>query len=69
LQTIAVDLSAVIMGTNLALSRFKAQKSGGVVVNVASAAGLAPMSFDPAYTAAKHGVVGFSRCFQHLAKR
>ena len=30
-------------------------------------AGLAPMSFDPAYTAAKHGVVGYSRCFKHLA--
>lgn len=32
-------------------------------------AGLAPMSFDPVYTAAKHGVVGYSRCFQHLAKK
>ena len=38
-------------------------------INTRSMAGLAPMSFDPVYTAAKHGVVGYSRCFQHLIKK
>ena len=66
-KTIAVDLNAVVHGTTLGLSRMKAEKSEGVIVNISSMAGLAPMSFDPAYTAAKHGVVGYSRCFQHLA--
>ncbi|GMH80561.1 hypothetical protein TrST_g2961 [Triparma strigata] len=68
-KTLAVDLSAVIMGTSMGLARFKKEAAGGVIVNVASMAGLAPMSFDPVYTAAKHGVVGYSRCFQHLIKK
>ena len=68
-KTLAVDLTAVVAGTSLALSRFKSQSTGGVVVNVSSMAGLAPMSFDPAYTAAKHGVVGYSRCFKHLGRK
>jgi len=68
-KTLAVDLAAVIMGTQFALARFKQEAAGGVVINVASMAGLAPMSFDPVYTAAKHGVVGYSRCFQHLARK
>ena len=68
-KTLNVDLNAVILGTSLGLARMKAEKTDGVVVNISSMAGLAPMAFDPAYTAAKHGVVGYSRCFQHLAPK
>mmetsp|Transcript_13647 Transcript_13647/g.27911 ORF Transcript_13647/g.27911 Transcript_13647/m.27911 type:complete len:260 (-) Transcript_13647:99-878(-) len=65
-RTISVDLNGVIMGTQMGLKRMKEEGTDGVVVNISSMAGLAPMSFDPAYTAAKHGVVGYSRCFSHL---
>lgn len=34
---------------------------GGIIVNVASTLGLDILSFQPIYTATKHGVVGFTR--------
>ena len=34
-KTLAVDLSAVIMGTSMGLARFKKEAAGGVIVNVA----------------------------------
>jgi len=42
---------------------------GGVVVNVASAAGLFPMPFAPVYAAAKAGVVMFCRSLESLTHR
>lgn len=35
--------------------------NGGVVVNVASVAGLVPIAMSPFYNASKHGVIGFTR--------
>ena len=37
----------------------------GVIVNVASWAGIVPMIFGPVYTATKHAIVGFTRCLAH----
>jgi NAD(P)-dependent dehydrogenase (short-subunit alcohol dehydrogenase family) len=65
---IDLNLIAAIHGTQLALETFD-RDAGGVVINVASMAGLFPMPFGPVYTAAKHGLVGYSRSFDHLAKR
>jgi len=38
-------------------------KIGGVVVNIASIAGLDPFEFIPIYTGIKHGVVGLTKAF------
>ena len=51
-----IDLTAVILGTRLAITEFKTQNSGGVVLNTASMAGFGPMSASPVYAAAKAGV-------------
>ncbi|KAF9571458.1 hypothetical protein EC968_000489 [Mortierella alpina] len=69
-KVLAVDLVAVIEGTRLAIDAFKVEKragrleQGGAIVNTASIAGLYPFPQAPVYTAAKFGVVGFTRCFK-----
>ena len=54
-RVLDVDLQAVILGCQLALSL--KQGGGGVIVNTASMAGIYPMPLDPVYAAAKAGVV------------
>jgi NAD(P)-dependent dehydrogenase (short-subunit alcohol dehydrogenase family) len=55
-------LPAVIEGTQFALNQMRVQSPpGGVIVNVASMAGYLPSVEFPVYTAAKHGVVGFTK--------
>src|SRR5260370_38134974 len=44
------------------IRQFLAQKSTDVMVDNASAAGLVASHSMPAYTAAKHGVVGLTKC-------
>ncbi|XP_076843171.1 15-hydroxyprostaglandin dehydrogenase [NAD(+)]-like [Brachyhypopomus gauderio] len=62
-KTVSINLSGVVRGTYLALDHMKKQRGGqgGVIVNVASLAGLILLPGGPVYTATKHGVVGFSR--------
>ncbi|XP_028838424.1 15-hydroxyprostaglandin dehydrogenase [NAD(+)]-like [Denticeps clupeoides] len=62
-KAVAVNLNGVIRGTFLALELMKKENGGrgGVIVNIASMAGLGPHAVAPVYTASKHGVVGFSR--------
>ncbi|KAJ8276755.1 hypothetical protein COCON_G00085070 [Conger conger] len=62
-KMVAINLNAVIQGTYLALQHMKKDTGGegGVIVNIASMAGLAPFLIFPVYAAAKHAVVGFSR--------
>ncbi|XP_071478567.1 15-hydroxyprostaglandin dehydrogenase [NAD(+)]-like [Diadema antillarum] len=64
-KTVEVDLVAVMRGTYLARQYMDKENGGrgGVVINIASMAGLLAMPFAPAYTAAKHGVLGFTRSF------
>jgi short-subunit dehydrogenase len=38
-------------------------KKGGVVVNIASTAGLEPIEFIPIYSGSKEGVVGLTKAF------
>jgi 15-hydroxyprostaglandin dehydrogenase (NAD) len=56
-----VDIGAVIEGTRLAVVHLMSKNQPGVIINIASAGGLYPMPFAPVYSAAKYGVVGFSR--------
>jgi NAD(P)-dependent dehydrogenase (short-subunit alcohol dehydrogenase family) len=61
-QIIAVDLKGVWLCMRAEIRQFVAQKSPGAIVNTASAAGLVASHSMPAYTAAKHGVVGLTKC-------
>lgn len=57
---------AVVEATRAALRVMRplcGERDPGVVVNVASAAGVFPLQGAPVYTASKHAVVGFTRCF------
>ncbi|KAI9911233.1 hypothetical protein PsorP6_008895 [Peronosclerospora sorghi] len=69
-SVVDIDLIALIRGTKYAISEFKRTLNGreGVVVNIASMAGLSPTPFGPDYAAAKAGVVGFTRSLFKLKK-
>ncbi|XP_071100945.1 15-hydroxyprostaglandin dehydrogenase [NAD(+)]-like isoform X1 [Haliotis cracherodii] len=62
-KMVDVNLKGVIVGTQEAVAAMRrdAGGQGGVVVNIASAAGLIPLHTIPVYAATKFGVVGFTR--------
>jgi NAD(P)-dependent dehydrogenase (short-subunit alcohol dehydrogenase family) len=60
-QTLDVDLRAVLVGTHLAVRHMTAGSTPGVIVSVASAAGVFALPEAPVYTAAKGGLVHFTR--------
>ncbi|KAM9788633.1 15-hydroxyprostaglandin dehydrogenase [NAD(+)]-like [Neosynchiropus ocellatus] len=62
-KTVSVNLMGVIRGTYLGLEHMSKRSGGrgGVVINVASMAGIGPLPSCPVYTATKSGVVGFTR--------
>jgi NAD(P)-dependent dehydrogenase (short-subunit alcohol dehydrogenase family) len=59
-ETLAVNLTGVYRMTRAALPALLAAPSGRIV-NVASTAGLRGYPYVTAYSAAKHGVIGFTR--------
>ena len=61
-RIMAVNLKGVWLCMRAEIRQFLAQKSSGAIVNTASAAGLVASHSMPAYTAAKHGVVGLTKC-------
>ena len=61
-RIMAVNLKGVWLCMRAEIRQFLAQKSPGAIVNTASAAGLVASHSMPAYTAAKHGVVGLTKC-------
>ena len=60
-RIMAVNLKGVWFCMRAEIRQFLAQGSGGAIVNTASAAGLVASHSMPAYTAAKHGVVGLTK--------
>ena len=60
-----VNLTAVILGTQLALGPMQAA-GGGVIINTASIAGHTPLPPEAAYCATKAGVEMFTRCCKPL---
>lgn len=62
-KTISINLMSVIRGTYIALEHMNKLNGGqgGVIINTASMAGIGPLLSCPSYTAAKFGVVGFTR--------
>lgn len=57
-RMIDINLVACIRGTQLAA---KYINKAGILVNVASWAGIVPMAFGPVYAGTKHAVVGYTR--------
>jgi NAD(P)-dependent dehydrogenase (short-subunit alcohol dehydrogenase family) len=58
---LGVNLRAVILATKDAAAQMIRQGTGGRIINIASQAGKSGFAFATAYTASKHGVVGFTR--------
>jgi len=67
-RIIDIDLTAVIDATRLAVRKMRLAGNAGVIINTASLIGLWPMASAPVYTAAKAGVVNFSRSLAYLAE-
>jgi NAD(P)-dependent dehydrogenase (short-subunit alcohol dehydrogenase family) len=57
-RVIAVNLTGVFLCMQAELRQFMIQGDGGVIVNTSSGAGVVAAPGQPAYTAAKHGVLG-----------
>jgi 15-hydroxyprostaglandin dehydrogenase (NAD) len=66
-QVIDIDLTALIDCTRLAVRAMRHAGNGGVIVNLASWQGLYPEATAPVYSAAKAGVIGFTRSLAYLA--
>uniref|UniRef100_A0A3Q4H5J5 15-hydroxyprostaglandin dehydrogenase n=1 Tax=Neolamprologus brichardi TaxID=32507 RepID=A0A3Q4H5J5_NEOBR len=64
-KTIAINLGGCIRGSYLVIEHMNKLTGGrgGVIINVASMAGIGVLSCSPVYTATKHGVVGFTQAF------
>ncbi|HZQ34708.1 MAG TPA: SDR family NAD(P)-dependent oxidoreductase [Dehalococcoidia bacterium] len=65
-RVVAVNLTAVIRGTQLGVLKMRELGRGGVIVNTASMGGLRPMPTSPVYAATKAGVIHFTRSLRHL---
>lgn len=60
-RVIRINLDGVFYGVKHAARVMKARGRGGVIVNMASILGLVGFNGAPAYTSAKHGVVGLTK--------
>jgi len=61
-RIVAINLKGVWLCMRAEIRQFLAQRTPAAIVNTASAAGLVASHSMPAYTAAKHGVVGLTKC-------
>lgn len=60
-RLLSVDLTGVALCLKYEIRQMMAQGGGGSIVNVSSVSGVRPQPDNPAYVAAKHGVIGLSR--------
>lgn len=60
-RLLSVDLTGVALCMKYEIRQMMAQGGGGSIVNVSSVSGVRPQPANPAYIAAKHGVIGLSR--------
>jgi NAD(P)-dependent dehydrogenase (short-subunit alcohol dehydrogenase family) len=58
---IAVDLKGVALCLKYEIRQMMKQGTGGAIVNTSSVSGIRPQPANPAYVAAKHGVIGLTR--------
>jgi short-subunit dehydrogenase len=62
-EVLRVNLDGVVWGTRFALTHMQ-QAGRGIIINMASTAGLLPSVFMTSYAASKFAVVGFTRSLQ-----
>ncbi|KAM6907464.1 15-hydroxyprostaglandin dehydrogenase [NAD(+)] [Xenentodon cancila] len=69
-KTVSINLIGVIRGTYIALEHMSKLNGGqgGVIINIASMAGIGPLLSCPVYTSTKHGVIGFTRAMAAASK-
>jgi NAD(P)-dependent dehydrogenase (short-subunit alcohol dehydrogenase family) len=60
-RVIAINLNGPFYCARAAALMMREQNVGGSIINIASVAGLTAISHRPAYTAAKHGLVGLTK--------
>jgi glucose 1-dehydrogenase len=60
-RLLAVDLTGTALCLKYELRQMIAQDRGGSIVNISSVSGFRPQGANPAYCAAKHGVVGLTK--------
>lgn len=60
-SVIAIDLKGAALCMKYEIIQMLSQGGGGSVVNIASVSGLRPQPDNPAYVAAKHGVIGLTK--------
>ncbi|MGO9772462.1 MAG: SDR family NAD(P)-dependent oxidoreductase [Roseiarcus sp.] len=60
-RVIAINLNGPFYCARAAALMMREQGEGGTIINIASVAGLTAISHRPAYTAAKHGLVGLTK--------
>lgn len=65
-KVIEVNLMGVMRGTQVGIHRMQSLPEGGVIVNIASVFGLGGTRIAADYTAAKHGVVGYTRALESM---
>lgn len=58
---LAVDLKGVALCLKYEIRQMLKQGDGGSIVNTSSVSGIRPQPANPAYVAAKHGVIGLTR--------
>ncbi|XP_014203987.1 alcohol dehydrogenase 1-like [Copidosoma floridanum] len=68
--SIDINYKAVVVGTLMAIDHMRTDKGGkgGVIVNIASTAGLRNFSIFPVYNSTKHAVVSFVRSLKNFNK-
>ena len=59
---IAVDLKGVALCMKYELRQMMKQGKGGSIINISSVSGIRPQPGTPVYVAAKHGVIGLTKC-------
>ncbi|WAR00971.1 PGDH-like protein [Mya arenaria] len=62
-ETVQINLMGAMRGSMMAFEHMRKDRGGkgGVIINVASTAGLFPVFFMPTYAASKYALVGFTR--------
>jgi NAD(P)-dependent dehydrogenase (short-subunit alcohol dehydrogenase family) len=60
MRQVTINLGSVVVGTRLAVP-YLARRGGGAVVNTASMASVLPLTDEPGYSAAKAGVLMFTK--------
>lgn len=68
-QLVAINLTAVMVGTKLAFGMMRRRGTPGVIVNTASRAAFNPSVEDPAYCASKAGVLMFTQSCREMKQR